>query len=196
MIADINLLPEKEKKDGTWLVVFSVLLVLLVMVYVSTQFMIAKEEEAVATLEEEQQALSSEIQAEQSRQGEEGEIADLQQAANTIHNTIVPASSLLERMTASLPDGGYITAIDYAYPSLLNVTVQVNEVNEAADLQHTLQEEESFSNVSMVSVNYSDPLEENPERFHEEERIPRYKAVFEMNVEGRELRQSGEQYES
>ncbi|RSL32629.1 hypothetical protein D7Z54_14355 [Salibacterium salarium] len=197
MLADINLLPEKEKKDGTWLVVAGVLLILLFMVYLSTHVIEAKIQETVSVLEEEQQRLSSQIQEESAQEsGAVTELNDLQNVADNLRETIVPASDLTHRVTKSLPEGGYIATFDYTYPSTLNLTVQVNEVNEAADFQHTLQEETVFSDVSMESIQYFDPLEENPERFHENERIPRYEAVFDMAVEGQVLRQSGDSNES
>ncbi|MFD2705173.1 hypothetical protein [Salibacterium lacus] len=192
MSADINLLPEKEKRDITWLLLAGILLVLFLAVFLFFQIAESRQDQQLSELNTRQQELTADLEEEAGVDGRTAQIQAHQSTLKELKNAVVPASPLIRAVSASLPSDGYIQTFDYAYPSTLRVTVQLNEVKQAADLQFALGEAAIIENVTMESLNASSPSGENTPSPEEQNRMPRYDAVYEMDVTGTAVQEEGE----
>ncbi|SFM06258.1 hypothetical protein [Salibacterium qingdaonense] len=193
MSADINLLPEKEKRDVTWIMLAGVLLVLFLALFLFFQIAENRQRQEITELNSRQQELTEALEEETDSEGKEAQIQAHRSTLDELKNTVVPASPVIRAVARALPSDGYIQAFDYAYPSTLTVTVELNEVNQSADMQYALGEAAVFEDVTMEALNAYSPSGGNTETTQTpDNQLPRYEAVYEMSVTGIAVREDGE----
>ncbi|WP_240374720.1 PilN domain-containing protein [Bacillus piscicola] len=189
ILIDVNLLPEKEKRDGTWLLTAVILVVLFALVFLLMGLLKTNIHNDIAALEEEQQEAVLTIEE---RTAAQSGFVTYQDTVKTLEQTINPVSAVLHNIEQALPENSVIATFDYTFPSTLRITARLEEVRQAAAMHDALIRNNVFTTVEMADLYYVDPLETSPETFHEEARLPRYEAVFDMNVKGDTLQKREE----
>ncbi|SFP74020.1 hypothetical protein [Salibacterium halotolerans] len=193
MSADINLLPEKEKRDITWIMLAGILLVLFLAVFLLFQMAENRQQQEITELNTRQQELTAALEEEAGSDGKEAQIKAHRSTLDELQSTVIPASPVIRTVARALPSDGYIRAFDYVYPSTLTVTVELNEVNQAADMQYALGEAAVFDDVTMEALNAYSPPSANTETTQaQNDQLPRYEAVYEISVAGSAVREEGE----
>lgn len=195
MLVEINLLPQKEEKNKSLLLLVIIATLILLIGGFFVYWLNNSYEKKLASLE---QQITT---AEQLVLNEQQKIVNYQ-ASNSLselENTVKWAKGYplkivptLNKLTALLPDRGFIQTLSYVETGIVNLTVQFETSREAAFYLGTLLEsnwvhEASLTNLSAITGFYDRTFGETDEGPDEtslknEKYLPRYLGTFEVEL--------------
>ena len=181
MLVEINLLPKKEPKNVTFLVIiFSSLLILLVagavFLWQGSRF-----DNELSSIKTEITTTKKLIEAEQAKQisnQASSSYAELGSAVQWANEEPLKSVPILTHIVALLPERGFIQSITYAEAGAISLTVQFDTSRDSAYFLKRMLDSDWVSEASLSSLS----VIETEETKTDDKVIPRYKAQFEINL--------------
>lgn len=194
MLSEINLLPEKEKRDITNIVI---ILILILLFFGVLQFLLTSYEKArneVAKLE--QNLLEVEIEKTKLQQQIEEEMKndydDLLETIEMLETFFVPASSILKQLVSLLPERGFFSSYQYTYGTSITFHAYFDVIDEVASYTYELNNVDFIKSVTVESIKAVEILE-NDIDFQLYGYLPRYEASFRLELDRERLFELGDE---
>ncbi len=184
MLAEINLLPQKQQRNYTNLVVVLVMAIILSGVCSTIFTFISQKNQQFAELEQTYQQLqqqSNVLQQQASQESSSKAVAELEEAIKWSEEFPVDFVPLLQELTKKLPDKGLFYSLDYVNNASLNLVVQFESSREAAYYLSRLKSSELMTEVKLLTVE-AVPLEDA------EDAVPRYLATYQLQIDRNALK--------
>lgn len=195
VLIEINLLPKKERKSlsSIIIVIISLLILFIGSIYIIFNYQTAKVEV---------DSLNNELKTtEQLRAIQEQKLTDITStnAVDQLKTTIdwvqgLPISTvaLLEHLTSILPERGFILNISYADTGKVTLTVQFDTNRQVAYYLSELENSEVIKSVQLKSMNTSGEELERTNKNLKDKLVkfivPRYVAVYELQLNRQALK--------
>lgn len=184
MLVDINLLPEKEEKDRSLLVLFIVLglvlgVGLISMFYLHHQYgknINSVQQEITVTkhlVEQAQRQLADFDQSEA--------VAELENAIKWAENNRAKTVPLLKEITALLPERGFVREFSYQVPGVVNLLVQFDSNREGAYFLDYLNGAEWVQEAELQKMEARDPEDKDVEAGNDF--VPRYDVNYKIHID-------------
>lgn len=195
MLVEINLLPQKEANNRS-LYMFSIILAGTLLIGGGVLYWLNKSyDNEIATLEQQIATTEQLIIAEQEKMlsyESSNSLVELENTVNWASDYPVKAVPILNKLTALLPDRGFIQSFSYEEVGVVNFSVQFEASREAAFYLNGLLDSEWVTEARMNQLNavtgfYDRALGESDEgpdenKLKNETYIPRYLAEFEVTL--------------
>jgi len=179
MLAEINLLPQKQQRNYTNLLVLLSIAIVLLAGAVTVLMMVNQKNEQITQLEQEYQQVQQQtavLQQQASQDDSSKAVAELEKAIEWSTEYPIGFVPLLNELTKNLPENGYFYSLEYANNASLNLLVQFESSREAAYYLKRLKDSELINEVKLVTVE-TVPLED------QEDTVPRYLATYELSID-------------
>jgi hypothetical protein len=188
MLVEVNLLPEKNRRNMTYPLLF--LILILVIAIGMTLLYVYQSNMSSEVSEIKEEIASVQLEAAEIKQQlpvTEGNDYDrLQQAVTVIEGQVVPASLLLDYLVKRLPERGYYLNFDYELPGKVSFDASFDRMEEIAAYHQELELSDVVADVTLSIINTND-LEIDPDYV-----LPRYIASFSLDIQKSEVRKLGE----
>jgi type IV pilus assembly protein PilN len=189
MLVDINLLPRKERKNLS--IILMIVVVLFFSITASILFYLQYNhvQSNIQTLQtklEQTKAEHLELKQNLSNYVESDALKELDQIIQWAEKDKIYTVPLLKKLTMLLPERGFITEFQYDNGNI-TVEVQFDTTREAAYYLKALTDDEFIENVTLLNV-ASSPLDEAQSE-QIEQPLPRYIATYEIVLNQEALRQ-------
>lgn len=192
MLVDINLLPQKEAKNRTLLVLAIILAAILLLGAFFAFWFTHRYDNQIATLDKQIASTERTIAEEQQKVV----IAEAANSLTELENTVQWAKNyplkmvpVLQKLTSLLPERGFIKKFTYGETGKVVLTVQFEQSREAAYYLSAIQNSKWVSDVKLNSLNavkgfYDQTMSGNFDDSHvkNEKYIPRYEGEFEITL--------------
>ncbi|WP_226667196.1 hypothetical protein [Metabacillus litoralis] len=179
MLAEINLLPQKQKRDYTNLIIAILLLVIIITAVTIILSLGNQKNKEISALEQEYTLVQkqTEVLQQQANQSNENSAVDeLEKAIIWSEKYPVNFVPILNELTKILPEKGYFYGLDYADSSSLELLIQFESSREAAFYLSRLKELDILETVKLTKVE-TVPLQD------EDETVPRYLATYQLLID-------------
>lgn len=160
MLIDINLLPEKQKKNYTRLAV----IILMVIVFILLSYLLLIKYNSAREQTEVYIDQLQEIKLQQATEEKKlkdytssNTIEELSSAINWTEQLPLPTVNLIRHLTSLLPENGYIQTFQYSDEGEVYVTVLFNRTREAAYYISYLKNSEFVEEVNILSLATTTP---------------------------------------
>lgn len=190
---EINLLPEKEKRDITNLVVILVIALILLSSSLVLRYFHSNAVEEVEQVQKEIQEVQilSQSLREQMELQQGSDLDRLAEKVYSLEGVLVPASSLLDLLVGLLPERGYFLNYDYSLPDVVTFNASFVELEDIAYYSNILFQSEIIKEVQISNINTHFPPGMDEDEFSRDEILPRYVGSFQLKINmkaARELR--------
>lgn len=189
MLVEINLLPKKESRNTTLYVLIGVLLFFLLLglgvsIWVGQSYK-AKTERVNQEIATTKQLID--IQQEKINSSESANsVVELEKAVEWAEENPIKTVPILRKLTALLPDRGFVKTIKYTETGTIELFVQFDTSREASYYLKAMLDSDWIKDVKLISIEAMKNEEEDSEQeIHEmgnERYIPRYVAEFEIFI--------------
>ncbi|NEU29777.1 hypothetical protein GN156_03175 [bacterium LRH843] len=191
MLAEINLLPEKNKRNITYPFI---ILVILLMVAAGSTFLFFYQSKLTDEISEMRQELDAvqlkSTEIEQLQVEADGtDYERLEQAVEQLQTQVVPVSLLLDYLVRLLPERGYILSFDYQ-TGTVEFDVSFDRMEEIAAYHHELEQSDVVSSITLSVVTANDM----PEDIYDDGVLPRYHAHFSLVTKQENVKELGDQH--
>jgi type IV pilus assembly protein PilN len=199
MLIDINLLPEKQKKNYTFILV---LVILLVTGAALATFLFFKNEQIHQKSEQMQKQIQDTkiLRAIQEKKLEDyassSAITELNEAISWTEELPIPAVTLIRHLSELLPERGYVLNFNYSDAGAVNLTVQFDTSREAAYYLKSLKDSAFIESVNLSSIVTSSNDDSTAVKSLTSFLLPRYIAQFELQLNKAALKDSEKKEES
>ncbi|UFT97926.1 hypothetical protein KO561_11975 [Radiobacillus kanasensis] len=148
---EINLLQAYQKRRRSpLLVVTSCLVTFLLLICAVLWWQTATLERELEQLETEREQLNSESEMKENEEMKE-EISQLEQQIEQIEETSYDVTPIVQILVSLLPNEGEMTSFQLISQTI-EMNVDVNSLSSAADYLRNVEEEESFSDIRLLSI--------------------------------------------
>ncbi|HHY72843.1 MAG TPA: fimbrial protein [Bacillus bacterium] len=195
MLIEINLLPKKERKKLSTLIVViaSILILLIGSVYNVLMYQTSKTE--VNNLTTNLQ-MTKELRAIQEQKLTEvtstSAVDRLKTTIDWVQKLPISTVTLLGHLTALLPERGFILNVTYADSGVVTLTVQFDTNRQVAYYLNELENSDIIDSVELRSVNTSGDELEKTDKILKDKLVkvlvPRYVAVYELHLNRQALK--------
>ena len=192
MLVDINLLPQKEQKNKTLLVLAIIFSTILLLGVFFVFWFNRNYENQLAELDERIASTESMIASEQQKQVTAETTDSLTELANTVEwakTYPVKTVPVLQKLTSLLPERGFIKTFTYGETGTVVLKVQFEQSREAAYYLSTLLDSNWVTDAKLTSLNavkefYDQTMKEDFDEGHvkNEKYIPRYEGELEITL--------------
>lgn len=192
MLVDINLLPQKEAKNKTLLVLAIIFAVILLFGVFFVFWFNRSYDNQIAQLDQRIANTESMIVAEQQKQVSSEATNSLTQLESTVEwAKAYPLKTVpvLQELTSLLPERGFIKTFTYAETGTVVLKVQFEQSREAAYYLSSLLDSNWVSDAKITSLNavkefYDQTMSDNFDNGHvkNEKYIPRYEGEFDITL--------------
>ncbi|WP_078555368.1 hypothetical protein [Bacillus alkalicellulosilyticus] len=189
MLLEVNLLPEKEKRDMTNLLIIGIVAFVIIAMLLTFRFMHDDLTTDVRTMEQEimeVKILSAEIQSSQVV----SEVDRLTTTLETLENHVIPASTLLDYLVALLPERGFFLNFDYQLSGEVNFDASFDQIEQIAAYNQVLTISPIVRDVVISNISADALMDE--ETIEESEFLPRYVASFKLMINSPEVKKLGQ----
>lgn len=179
MLAEINLLPQKQQRNYTNLLVLLIISIVLLAGAITVFMMVNQKNEQITQLEKEYQQVQQQtavLQQQISQNDSSKAVAELEKAIEWSMEYPIDFVPLLNELTKKLPEKGYFYSLEYANNTSLNLLVQFESSREAAYYLKRIKDSKLMNEVKLVTVE-AVPLED------QEDTVPRYLATYELSID-------------
>ncbi|MCM3441963.1 hypothetical protein AB3Z07_18840 [Metabacillus halosaccharovorans] len=179
MLAEINLLPQKQQRNYTNLLVLLIISIVLLAGAITVFMMVNQKNEQITQLEQEYQQVQQQtavLQQQISQNDSSKAVAELEKAIEWSMEYPIDFVPLLNELTKKLPEKGYFYSLEYANNTSLNLLVQFESSREAAYYLKRIKDSKLMNEVKLVTVE-AVPLED------QEDTVPRYLATYELSID-------------
>jgi len=180
MLAEINLLPQKQQRNYTNLLVILIVAIMLLGATLTIFSFLNKKNEQIAQLEQEYdtaQQQTTVLQQQASQSTDSDAVSDLEKAIQWSEEYPVDFVPLLNELTKQLPEKGYFYQMDYLDSSSLELIVQFESSSETAYYLKRLKESDLLEEVKLLTV------ETVPIDVAAEDSVPRYLAGYKLLID-------------
>ncbi|WP_145925779.1 hypothetical protein [Bacillus weihaiensis] len=179
MLAEINLLPQKQQRNYTNFLVIFIVIFILIAASVTLYIMINQKNSELSDLE--QQVTQAQKQTEVLQQqavtsDSTNAVAELENAVTWSEKYPVDFVPLLQETTRILPEKGFFASLDYVNSSSLHLVIQFESSREAAFYLNRLKDLEVIQDVKLTTIETIQLSEE------EIDVVPRYLATYQLTV--------------
>lgn len=191
MLAEINLLPQKQQKNYTNLFAAGILILILIGTALAILFLNNENKRELTVLEEEYelaQQQSAILQQQANKDNRATAVNELTKAIQWSKSYPFDFVPFLKALTKELPENGYFYRMEYTDSTSLNLLVQFETSREAAFYLSRLKDFQSLSSVKLTMV-------ETVKDEAEEDTVPRYLATYELKLDKDELKRTEEEVE-
>ncbi|MGM0874432.1 MAG: PilN domain-containing protein [Bacillota bacterium] len=181
MLAEINLLPQKQQRNYTNLVVAVIILVIVLGATLTIITLSNQKNSELAKLEMEYQQVQQQtdvLQQQASEGNDASAVAELEKAVQWSKEYPIDFVPLLNELTKKLPDNGYFYELDYTDNSSLQLLVQFETTREVAFYLSRLKDSEILQVVKLTTVEAVQIEDEE-----EEDTVPRYLATYQLEID-------------
>jgi type IV pilus assembly protein PilN len=199
MLVDINLLPEKQKKNYAFVLALALLIVAAAVA--TTIFYLQYEQvQQKAGLMQQQIQDTKLLRTVQEKKltdyTSSTAMSELDLAISWTENLPIPTVSLIRHLTGLLPERGYVLNFNYNDAGNVNLTVQFDTSREAAYYLKSLKDSEFIEDVNLSSiVTSSDDAGQDVKKLTNF-LLPRYIAQFQLLLDRSALKDSDKKEES
>jgi type IV pilus assembly protein PilN len=189
MLAEINLLPQKQQRNYTILLAGIMILVILISASLIIFTLSSQKQTKLANLEQEfaQAQQQTDVLQQQASEGSDSSaIQELEKAIQWSEQYPVDFVPLLKHLTEKLPDRGYFYRLDYIDSTSLNLLVQFETSREAAYYLSRLKDSTLLEEVKLTTV-------ETAQLEDEEDIVPRYLATYQLVIDRAALKKLKEE---
>lgn len=155
MLAEINLLPRKDRKNQARLIILLVILLSLIIVLTLLGFQLSALNKAEDVAEHKRSILHEQLDAKlEARNQETNKSSEekLQSAVNFAEVTSQDIIPIIVELTEQLPERGYLMNYEQVDPRTINLTVQFDMNRDAAFYLARLKESQSFEQVFLEKI--------------------------------------------
>ncbi|ADC48636.1 hypothetical protein BpOF4_02845 [Alkalihalophilus pseudofirmus OF4] len=195
MLVEVNLLPEKPKKNYTSILYAGAFLFLLLLAVLTTFLFQRHLTQEVQEVNE--QVYNVQLESAQIRQELTGlEWTDAKQidsAASAVEGQIVPASSVASYIVSLLPERGFIQYFTYTQPHSILVDVHFDRLEEIAQYHEALESSSLTTSVRLSVIDSHEMLDDEQHEINFDEVKSRYLASFELTLDREEGRVLGDE---
>ena len=155
MLVEINLLPQKEPKKVSVLVISSVLIALFLLVTAFYFYQIKTAKNEISSLDKQMadvQKLEAELQKQQGTGASTNSVTQLKTAITWADKNRIETIPVMHHLTSLLPERGFIQTFTYQ-ESATTLTVQFDTSQEAASYLDSLNHSSWITSASLKSLN-------------------------------------------
>ncbi|MBM7701359.1 hypothetical protein [Metabacillus iocasae] len=194
MLAEINLLPQKEPKSPLFLILMMVLVVFFIgaSAFLGWKYMSLQEEKQVTKTAISDVKVEQATQQAKSVQSTDTEaVQQLYTAIQWVNQYPVKTVPIIDTLTKALPQRGFIREFAYTSELVVQVAIQFDESREAAYFLSRLKvdtpivQDAKILSVDTFEVDEGDKEEE--EQVEEEKVMPRYLALYQIEMNRNEI---------
>lgn len=183
MLIEINLLPEKEKRNVTNVLILLIIGLLLIaglqflfMSYQSAQDELLEIEQEFNDITTEREMLNQQLTG-----GMQSDFDHLLKTVEKLEEYKVPASSILSELVRALPERGFFSSYSYTYSGKIELNAYFDIIDDVAQYTNALLILEEVESVKVNSIETYKRLEDEIDfQFHGY--LPRYLATFEIEL--------------
>ncbi|WP_175639836.1 hypothetical protein [Metabacillus schmidteae] len=179
MLAEINLLPQKQQRNYTNILVLLMIAIILLVGTLVILMMVKQKNEQITQLQQEYQQVQQQtaaLQQQASQDDSSKAVAELEKAIEWSKEYPIDFVPLLNELTKKLPEKGYFYSLEYGENASLHLLVQFESSREAAYYLKRLKDSDVMNEVRLVTVE-AVPLED------QEDTVPRYLATYELSID-------------
>jgi type IV pilus assembly protein PilN len=199
MLIDINLLPEKQKKNYTFVLVLTLLLVATAVV-ATILYLQYEQAHQRADLMQQQIQDTKLLRTVQEKKltdyTSSTAVLELDQAISWTEEIPIPTVSLIRHLSGLLPERGYVLNFNYSDAGNVNLTVQFDTSREAAYYLKSLKDSAFIEDVNLSSIVTSSEDDDPEVKKLTNFLLPRYIAQFELLLDKTALKDSEKKEES
>lgn len=155
MLAEINLLPQREQKKVGFVIVAAIVLGLALLIAAFNFYQIHSAKKEIDTADQQISVIQNTIQMEAQKK----KTPDLTNSINLLKSAIdaekqseIPTVLVMDNLTALLPNRGFILSFAYQNAGTINVTVQFDSAEEAAYYLNHLEQSKLIADVNISSL--------------------------------------------
>lgn len=155
MLVEINLLPQKERKNSTFIAIVSVLAAFLLIATAFYLYEINSTKKSIAVTEnaiEQTTAMEANLQKSQGNQSAGNSAAQLQSAIDWVEKNRIETVPVMQQLTALLPERGFIQTFSYQDTGAVTLSVQFDNPTEAAAFLNSLNHSALITSASLSSL--------------------------------------------
>ncbi|WP_141431846.1 hypothetical protein [Bacillus sp. 03113] len=188
MLVEINLLPKRETKNMTLLMLSVVLVCMLVIEIGIIYFLGNAHKQTIAALDEQIFTIQQQAAADQQKLKDvqsKDSVLKLQEAVKWAEKYPIKTIPIIEKLTVLLPERGYFLALNYNESGKLTLKVQFDSSREAAYYLEDLSIANWVYTVTMTSLSTNQMSilgKEALTKTKEESIVPRYTADYEITL--------------
>ncbi|PSL43975.1 hypothetical protein B0H94_10930 [Salsuginibacillus halophilus] len=194
MFVDVNLLPEKVKRDYSLLAVAGIALAGLLLVFGGFTLWESGLEQDQAEVQEalEEEQVQAAALEEDIEEAEEDDTARYEEAVAGVEGRTLPVAEMLDELVSLLPESGYFLQFEFDYElEEVFLSVQFDDIEASASYQHELSEADFIEEAHLHSLDTVDPLQEAEATGGA--RLPRYHVFYRLDWNHDELQALGEE---
>lgn len=209
MLVEINLLPQKEEKNKS-LLLLVVISVIILLIGGFFAYWVNRSNNIKLTTLDQQIAANEELVAYEQEKSKSGESSN---SYTELENTVkwaqeypIKAVPVLQKLTALLPERGFIQTFNYVENGIIHVSIQFESSREAAYYLNSLQESNWVSDSKLLSVDaitsfydkkYGESEKEiDKSKLKNETYLPRYLSQFEISLDRDVLKKEANNHSS
>lgn len=189
MLVDINLLPKKEEKNRSLLMLFIIIGMVLGVGLFSILYFANGLEKKTATTEQKitsTKQLLEIAQLQLADLNQSSAVSELENAVKWADDYPVESVTLLQRLTAMLPERGFIQTFSYQAPGTVTLQVQFDTNREAAYFLNNLNDADWVTGASLQGLTTSE-IEEDEATETDKEYVPRYVGQYALQINKEKL---------
>lgn len=192
MLIEINLLPEKDKKQVSMIIPMLILLLVAALAgfFLTLQYKQVKQE--LATTQNNIETVNELISLEGNQAEPISDITELQSVVDWAENYPISTVLMLQELSALLPERGFIMNFTYNDDGSVQLSVQFDSNREIAFYLKNVNDSIYVSDATLTQVNtteYENPTNENSV-------VPRYTADFVLMLDKAAIKKATNEEES
>jgi Tfp pilus assembly protein PilN len=166
MLVEINLLPQKERRKQSFILIGSGLLVIFLLIGGFYFWQIQSTKSEIANIERQIATTKKVTEAEVTTPNQDDasmSVSILKNAVEWANSYPIQTIPVMQHLTSLLPERGFIQTFAYTEAGTVSLTVQFDSAREAAYFLDSLQESEWIEEASLSSLNAEEKEEETTE---------------------------------
>ncbi|WP_096202819.1 hypothetical protein [Bacillus sp. FJAT-45350] len=182
MLVEVNLLPEKEKRDLTPVIIILIIGILLVTATIVLSSLHSSVSTEVTELENEVQELMilSETTRQELTEQQTNNIGQLEEVISALDKQLFPASLLLDHIVSLLPERGFFLNFNYSLPNEVYFDASFDRIEEIAQFSNALYSSDAIGEVLLSDISTNQILDD--EDLNRDEYLPRYVASYSIKI--------------
>ncbi|TWI57099.1 hypothetical protein [Halalkalibacter nanhaiisediminis] len=194
MLVEVNLLPEKNKQDVTYVFILLTTLLLIALGTTVLYFYHSYVAKEVNGLNQEVYSVQMQSTELNQQMVEEAgtELERLQQAVGELQSRVVPTSLLLDHLVRLLPERGYYLTFNYELPGTVMFDASFDRMEEIAAYHQALEQSDVVSSISLSVVEANEMLDDQEFDVNNDNVLPRYIASFTLEIHTENVKKLGD----
>lgn len=184
MLVEINLLPKKEHRKSSQLIIVAIIFILIAIIISVIYFQGRSYENEMEQVNQKISTLQKLNNAQQEKLAEENagnSVIKLQEAVQWIEQYPVHTVPIMQNVISLLPERGFIQSFEYSNMDSILVTIQYDAARDAAFYLSSLKQSEWVREAELMNVVAIETVEETGSSNDSEGKtLPRYSAAYKI----------------